>query len=238
MDIFFKRTFQRDIRFRKISNSFLKKFSFRFFFFFSKNENTNILRYTNHSYIPALSDYKETLQFIGLEFQLMFRSNLLTRTWAPLIEDSRTCTKLHELFEGETVRIFHSIFARISTVNINYSFLFSFSIYLFATWSKFLKKKKKEKKPRKNRLKFLRNLLIYISLLSSEFNIASRRKKYRSEEDCPLLFVCIINYSFFHYPYSSVVSNKESLRIIKRILFLFLQSIPMFCIRTPGKSVS
>lgn len=30
---FFKRTFQRDIRFRKISNSFLKKFSFRFFFF-------------------------------------------------------------------------------------------------------------------------------------------------------------------------------------------------------------
>lgn len=66
----------------------LEKFQIRFsrnshsvfFFFFSKNENTNILRYTNHSYIPALSDYKETLQFIGLEFQLMFRSNLLTRT--------------------------------------------------------------------------------------------------------------------------------------------------------------
>lgn len=90
------------------------------------------------------------------------------------------------------------------------------------------------------------NFRIY-RVLSSESNASSLRRKNRRSrrvirigwgEDCPLLFVCTINYSLFHYPYSSVTrkvwTKRERERergrkkIIKQILLLFLQSIHVF----------
>lgn len=121
--------------------------------------------------------------------------------------------------------------------------ILSFSLFQFI-YSSFVESVRRAKflKKKKNTL----NFRIY-RVLSSESNASSLRRKNRRSrrvirigwgEDCPLLFVCTINYSLFHYPYSSVTrkvwTKRERERergrkkIIKQILLLFLQSIHVF----------
>lgn len=116
--------------------------------------------------------------------------------------------------------------------------ILSFSLFQFIYSSfvesvrraKFLKKKKYFKLPN------LSCTLVGIKRIEFEKKESSIEESNR--KDSPLLFVCTINYSLFHYPYSSVTrkvwTKRERERergrkkIIKQILLLFLQSIHVF----------